>query len=160
MQTATATVTVEVPARRAPMPRHGVDTPAIVETVFGVVAKQPELARFQFRASNQWLTGTHTRTTMKGFSGAGGEHSHLAEFTADADHPAVLCGADQAPSPVEWVLHALATCLTAGIANIAAIRGVTLRRVESRVEGDIDLQGIFGLSKSVRNGYQSVRIAF
>ena len=153
-----ATVTME--ARKPPAPRNGVDTPAVVETIFGVVAKQPELAKFQFRASNQWMTGTHSRTTMKGFSGASGEHAHLAEFTADGDHPAVLCGADQGPTPVEWVLHALATCLTAGIANIAAVRGVTLHRVESKVEGDIDLLGIFGLSKNVRNGYQNVRISF
>jgi uncharacterized OsmC-like protein len=153
-----ATVTME--ARKAPMPRNGVDTPAVVETIFGVVAKQPELAKFQFRASNQWMTGTHSRTTMKGFFGASGEHAHLAEFTADGDHPAVLCGADQGPTPVEWLLHALATCLTAGIANIAAVRGVTLHRVESKVEGDIDLLGIFGLSKNVRNGYQNVRISF
>src|SRR5262245_59688696 len=153
-----ATVTME--ARKPPAPRNGVDTPAVVETIFGVVAKQPELAKFQFRASNQWMTGTHSRTTMKGFSGAGGEHAHLAAFTADGDHPAVLCGADQGPTPVEWVLHALATCLTAGIANIASVRGVTLHRVESKVEGDIDLQGIFGLSKTVRNGYQNMRITF
>jgi uncharacterized OsmC-like protein len=155
-----ATVTMEVPARKPPVPRNGVDTPAVVETIFGVVAKQPELAKFQFRATNQWMTGTHSRTTMKGFAGAGGEHSHLAAFTADGDHPAVLCGADHGPTPVEWVLHALATCLTAGIANIAAVRGVTLHRVESRVEGDIDLLGIFGLSKTVRNGYQGLRITF
>jgi len=106
------------------------------------------------------MTGTHSRTTMKGFFGASGEQAHHQEFTADGDHPAVLCGADQGPTPVEWVLHALATCLTAGIANIAAVRGVTLHRVESKVEGDIDLLGIFGLSKTVRNGYQNVRITF
>lgn len=157
----TATVTLEAPAKKSPpAPRNGVDTPALLNTIFGVVAKQPELARFQFRAKNEWITGTHSRTRMTSFSGAGGEHSHLAEYTADGDHPAVLCGADQGPTPVEWVLHALATCLTAGIANIAAARGVTLHRVESTVEGDIDLLGIFGLSPDVRNGYQNVRIAF
>ena len=157
MQTATVTMDV-APKKAPPIPRNGVDTPAVVETIFGVVANQPELAKFQFRASNQWMTGTHSRTTMKGFFGAGGEQAHHKDFTADGDHPAVLCGADQAPTPVEWVLHALATCLTAGIANIAAVRGVTLHRVESKVEGDIDLLGIFGLSKIVRNGYQNVRI--
>jgi uncharacterized OsmC-like protein len=155
------TVTMDVrPKKAPPAPRNGVDTPAVVETIFGVVANQPELAKFQFRASNQWVTGTHSRTTMKGFSGAGGEQAHRVEFTADGDHPAVLCGADQGPTPVEWVLHALATCLTAGIANIASVRGVTLHRVESRIEGDIDLLGIFGLSKTVRNGYQDLRITF
>jgi len=159
MQTATVTMDV-APKKAPPIPRNGVNTPAVVETIFGVVANQPELAKFQFRASNQWMTGTHSRTTMKGFFGASGEQAHHKDFTADGDHPAVLCGADQAPTPVEWVLHALATCLTAGIANIAAVRGVTLHRVESKVEGDIDLLGIFGLSKTVRNGYQNVRITF
>jgi uncharacterized OsmC-like protein len=159
MQTATVTMDV-APKKAPPIPRNGVNTPAVVETIFGVVANQPELAKFQFRASNQWVNGTHSRTTMKGFFGASGEQSHQKEFTADGDHPAVLCGADQAPTPVEWVLHALATCLTAGIANIAAVRGVTLHRVESKVEGDIDLLGIFGLSKTVRNGYQNMRITF
>jgi uncharacterized OsmC-like protein len=155
----TATVTIDVPARKAPVPRHGVDAPAIAATL-GVVAKQPEIAKFQFRATNKWVNGTHSSTTMKGFSGAGGEQSHKSAFTADGDHPAVLCGADNGPTPVEWVLHALATCLTAGIANIAAMRGVTLHRVESKVEGDIDLRGIFGLSKEVRNGYQNMSIRF
>jgi uncharacterized OsmC-like protein len=159
MQTATVTMDV-APKKAPPIPRNGVNTPAVVETIFGVVANQPALAKFQFRASNQWMTGTHSRTTMKGFFGASGEQAHHKDFTADGDHPAVLCGADQAPTPVEWVLHALATCLTAGIANIAAVRGVTLHRVESKVEGDIDLLGIFGLSKTVRNGYQNVRITF
>lgn len=156
----TATVTIEAAPRKAPpRPRHGVDTPALLATI-GVVAGQPELARFQFVARNSWVSGTHSRSTMSKFSGAGAEHAHLVEFSADGDHPAVLCGADQGPTPVEWVLHALATCLTAGIGNIAAVRGVTLKRVESTVTGEIDLRGILGLAKDVRNGFQSIRIAF
>ncbi|MEK1854073.1 MAG: OsmC family protein, partial [Phyllobacterium sp.] len=76
------------------------------------------------------------------------------------DHPTVLCGTDRGPTPVEWLLHALATCLTAGIANIAAARGVKLTKVHSYVEGDIDLRGILGISDDVRNGYQNVTIRF
>jgi uncharacterized OsmC-like protein len=156
----TTTVTMDMPVKKAPpMPRNGVNTPALLETI-GVVAQQSELAKFQFRASNRWIAGTHSRSSMTGFFGAGGEHSHLADYMADGDHPSVLCGADQGPTPIEWVLHALATCLTAGIANIAAARGITLNRVESKVEGDIDLRGILGLSQQVRNGYQNVRISF
>ena len=132
---------------------NGVDTPKLFATI-AVVAGQPELAKFQFRAKGDWLGGTHMRSTMSGFSGAGGEHSHKAAYTADADHPAVLCGEDKAPTPVEYVLHALAACLTAGIANIAAARGVTLHSVESSLEGDIDLRGILGLSNKVRNGFR------
>ena len=88
------------------------------------------------------------------------EMTHQQPFTFDADHPAVLVGADNGPTPVEFLLHALAACLTAGIANIAAARGVNLDSVESTVEGDIDLLGILGLSDEVRNGYQQIRVSF
>lgn len=145
--------------KKPPVAMHGIDTPALLATINAVGAK-PELARFQFRARCNWISGTHSRTTMSGFFGAGTEHRHKAEFQADGDHPAVLCGQDDGPTPVEWVLHALATCLTSGIANIAAARGVRLKKVESTVEGDIDLRGILGLSKEVRNGYQAIKVSF
>ncbi|HYH17911.1 MAG TPA: OsmC family protein [Azospirillum sp.] len=156
--TETTTMTSATP-KTTPMPRNGVDTPKLFATI-DVVAGQPELAKFQFRAQCRWVKGTHSRTTMSGFSGAGGEHSHVAAFKADSDHPAVLCGEDNGPTPVEYLLHALAGCLTAGIANIAAARGVTLDEVESTVEGDADLRGILGLSKEVRNGFQAIRVSF
>ena len=145
--------------RPVPAARNGVDAPRLFATIDAVRA-QPELAKFQFRARNRWLRGTHSETRIEAFYGAGAEHAHVREFSYDGDHPAVLCGADQAPTPVEFLLHALASCLTAGIANIAAARGVTLARVESRVEGEIDLQGILGLSEHVRNGYQALRVHF
>jgi uncharacterized OsmC-like protein len=84
----------------------------------------------------------------------------VKEFVYDADHPAVLVGRDQGPTPVEFLLHALASCLTAGIGNVAAARGVTLSEVESHIEGDIDLRGILGLSDQVRNGFQQIRVSF
>ena len=142
-----------------PAIRNGVDVPNLFGTI-NVVRADPELAQFQFRATNRWVVGTHSRTTIETFSGAGGQHAHVKEFAYDADHPAVLVGADQGPTPVEFLLHALGACLTAGIANIAAARGVTLTAVEARVVGDIDLQGILGLSDDVRNGYQQVRVTF
>ena len=145
--------------RQAPPPRNGVDTPRLFATI-AAVAGQPELARFQFRARNRWIRGTHSRSTMFDFYGAGGEHQRRAPFKADTDHPGILCGEDNAPTPVEYVLHALASCLTAGIGNIAAARGVTLDAVEAVVEGDIDLRGILGLSDEVRNGYQEIRVRF
>ena len=88
------------------------------------------------------------------------EMTHAQEFSFDADHPAVLVGGDRGPTPVEFLLHAIAACLTAGIANIAAARGVNLDSVESTVEGDIDLNGILGLNDQVRNGFQQVRVSF
>ena len=140
--------------------RNGVDTTALFATL-GVVEANPELAKFQFRASNRWVNGNHSRSTIRGFYGAGQEDtSRTADFTYDADHPAVLCGGGNGPTPVEFVLHALAACLTAGLANIAAARGITLTEVESTVEGDIDLSGVLGISDEVRNGYQGIRVSF
>jgi uncharacterized OsmC-like protein len=151
-----ATVTTE---KAMPQPRNGVDTPKLLTTI-NAVGAQPELAKFQFRAENRWQAGTHSRTRIQSFSGAGGEQAHGKEFVYDADHPPVLVGRDQGPTPVEFLLHALASCLTAGIGNVAAARGVTLTEVESRIEGDIDLRGILGLSDQVRNGYQQIRVDF
>ena len=145
--------------KKAPTPRNGVDTPTLFATLDAVKA-QPELAQFQFRAVNRWLSGTHSQSTIGGFHGAGGEQQREAAFRLDGDHPTVLVGGDNGPTPVEYLLHALATCLTAGLVNIAAARGIDLRSVESTVEGDIDLQGILGLNEGVRNGYQGVRIFF
>jgi uncharacterized OsmC-like protein len=145
--------------RRVRGPLNGVDTPTLFGTL-DVVKGRPELAKFQFRAHNRWQSGTLSETTIGTFSGAGGEHVHKTTFTMDADHPAVLVGEDRAPLPIEYLLHALASCITGGIANIAAARGVTLSEVESTIEGDINLLGIFGMSKEVRNGYQGIRASF
>jgi uncharacterized OsmC-like protein len=141
-------------------PLNGVDTPTLFATLDAVKAN-PELAKFQFRATNRWISGTHNRSTIRGFYGAGQEDSTRTEdFVYDADHPAVLVGTGKGPTPVEFLLHAIAACLTAGIANVAAARGVALRAVSSTVEGDIDLLGILGLSDQVRNGYQGIRVSF
>jgi uncharacterized OsmC-like protein len=141
-------------------PRNGVDVPTLFATL-DVVKGSPELARFQFRASNEWISGTHSRSAIQGFYGAGQEDTtRKVPFTYDADHPEVLVGSNQAPTPVEFLLHAIAACLTAGLANIAAARGITLHRVSSTVEGDIDLLGLLGLSGAVRNGYRQIRVQF
>ena len=140
-------------------PRNGIDTPTLFATL-DVVKGQPELAKFQFRATNRWIRGTNSRSRIEPFKGAGGVHAHKGVHEYDADHPAVLVGGDQAPTPVEFLLHAIAACITSGIANIAAARGVTLTEVSSTVEGDIDLLGILGLSDQVRNGYQKIRVSF
>jgi uncharacterized OsmC-like protein len=142
-----------------PASRNGVDTATLFATL-DAVKENPEIAQFRFRASNTWVSGTHSRSTIDGFYGAMQEQAHEQTFTYDTDHPAVLVGRDQGPTPVEHVLHALAACLTAGLANIAAARGVELRSVTSTVEGDIDLLGILGLDDGVRNGYQQIRVHF
>lgn len=149
--------TASAPARPAPTPLNGVNTPVLFATI-DAVRGTPSLGAFQFRARNRWVEGTCSDTTIEGFAGAGGEHQHQATFSYRADHPAVLVGADRGPTPVEFLLHALASCICSGIGNIAAARGVRLTSVESTIEGDIDLRGILGISKEVRNGYQQLRL--
>ena len=139
--------------------RNGVDVSTLFATLDAVKANN-DIAKFQFRATNTWVSGTHNRSTIHGFYGATQEMTHHQPFMFDADHPPVLVGSDNGPTPVEYVLHALAACLTAGLANIAAARGVTLTEVSSTVEGDIDLLGILGLSDDVRNGFQQIKVSF
>ena len=152
MQTATA-------PKREPVSLNGVNTPKLFATI-NAVRDMPELAEFSFRARNRWVAGTHSSTTIESFKGACATQSHHRAFEYDADHPAVLVGEDHAPTPVEFLLHALASCLTAGIANIAAARGVALTEVTSTVEGEMNLRGILGLSDEVRNGYRRISVRF
>lgn len=140
-------------------PRNGVDVPKLFATLDAVKA-QPPAALFRFRAVNHWVSGTHSRTTIHGFYGTGQELEHRRAFVVEADHPEVLVGSDAAPTPVEYILHGLAACLTAGIGNIASARGIELSEVESALEGDIDLRGLLGLSDEVRNGYSRIRASF
>jgi len=151
--------TTDMTAEASGSMRNGVDTATLFATL-DAVRQAPEAARFQFRARNQWVSGTHNRTTIADYFGVGEERAHETTFVFDADHPAILVGQDRGPTPAEFVLHALAACLTAGLANIAAARKITLTEVRSTVTGDIDLNGILGLNPGVRNGYQQITVKF
>lgn len=137
--------------------RNGVNVDALFGALDAVKA-QPEAAKFQFRASNEWISGTHSRSKIYDFFGLGSELTHRDPHEFDADHVEQLVGTDVGPTPVEFLLHALAACITAGIGNVAAARGIELTRVRSTVSGDIDLVGLLGLDRSVRNGYQSIDV--
>jgi len=135
-----------------------------VEQLFGTIDainEIPSLARFKFRATNRWINGGHNRTTIKDFYGAGQvDTSRQAAFVINSDEPAVLLGGDHGANPGEAVLHALAGCLTTALVYHAAAQGIQLDKVESSLEGDLDLQGFLGLSDEVRNGYENIRVTF
>ena len=138
------------------MSLNGVDTVTLFATLDAVKAARSRASS----SSAPTTSGSAVPTTgapSTGTSVSARNASRTSDFVFDADHPAVLVGRDNGPTPVEFVLHALAACLTAGLANIAAARGVRLTEVRSTVEGDIDLNGILGLDPAVRNGYQQHR---
>lgn len=139
---------------------NGVDVQRLVETI-GQIQAQPDLADFQFRASNRWIQGGHNRSSIRDFYGAGQEQTtRRASFVFDADEPDVLLGADHGANPVEYLLHALAACMTTSLVYHAAARGITVESVESRFEGDLDLHGFLGLKDDVAPGYKTLRAHF
>ena len=140
--------------------RNGVDTDQLFGTLDAIKA-DPSLARFQFRAQNRWIGGSHNRTTIRDFYAANQEDTSRAQdFTVDAGEPAILLGSDTGPNPAESLLHALAACLTTSLVYVAAARGVHLTEVESTLEGDMDVQGALGLSDDYRNGFEQIRVSF
>lgn len=144
------------------------DTPTVdngvnVEALLGArqaLTDAPQAARFQWRASCEWVNGTHSRSTVSGFSGLGEEHTHRQDYVLDADHPEVFASQDNGPTPPEIVLGALASCLTAGVATVATNRGVQLRSVTATIEGGMDLQGILGIDGDVRNGFDGIKVTY
>lgn len=139
---------------------NGVDVGRLYQTIEAVQGN-PALAPFEFRAANRWVSGGHNRSTIDGFYGAGQEDDSRAKpFVLDADEPDVLLGADHGANPVEYVLHALAACLTTSLVYHAAARGLEVEEVESRLEGDLDLRGFLGISDEVPNGYEHIRVSY
>jgi uncharacterized OsmC-like protein len=146
-------------AQTLPATVNGVDVGKLMATVEHI-RNDATLARFQFRLSNRWLDGAQTRSTVRDFYGAGQEHNHAVLFTLTADEPPLLLGGDRSANPGELLLHALAACVTSAIAYHAAARGIVIRRIESTVEGDVDLRGFLGLDPAVRNGFEGIRMRF
>ena len=134
-----------------------------VEALLGARAAltdAPAAAQFTWRAECDWVGGVHSRSTVKGFFGLGEEQSHNNEFTIEADHPPQFAASDNGATPVEILLMALASCLTAGVASVAQNRGIQLRSVSAKVEGDMDIAGILGIDADVRNGFNAIRVSF
>ena len=140
-----------------------VDNGVNVDALMGAreaLTDAPAAAQFAWRATSEWVKGTHTRASVKGFHGLGEEQQHRTAFTFDSDHPEVFASQDAGATPVEIVLVGLAGCLTAGVASVAQNRQIQLRKVSATLEGSMDLAGILGIDSDVRNGLEDVTVRF
>jgi uncharacterized OsmC-like protein len=138
---------------------NGVNVDQLFSTI-EVIKEKPEIAQFKFRATNKWIDGTHNRATIKDFYGAGQEDTTRDPMVFEIDEPPVLCGSNLGANPVEYLLVALSGCLTTSLIAHSAARGIEIKGVESRFEGDIDLRGFLGISEDVPVGYENIRVYF
>ncbi|MDQ3904356.1 MAG: OsmC family protein [Actinomycetota bacterium] len=140
-----------------------VDNGVNVDALLGVrtaLADTPDIAQFQWRATCSWVRGTHSQSRVDTFYGFGGEQQHKTTFVYDADHPLAFAAEDNGVTPVEYVLVALGSCLTAGLAAVAQQRQIQLRSVHATVEAEMDLHGILGADPDVRNGFSGVKVTY
>lgn len=140
-----------------------VDNGVNVEALLGArvaLADAPEAAEFQWRATCEWQNGTHSRSTVEDFFGLGAEQKHRSRHAFEADHPEIFASEDNGITPVEYVLVALASCLTAGVAAVAQHREIQLRTVSATIEGGMDVRGILGMDSDVRNGFSDVKVTY
>ncbi len=138
---------------------NGVDTDALSATI-NAIRSDPSIADFKFRVKNRWIAGGENRSSVDDYFGAKQDMRHAKAFELVNDEPPVLLSADKGPNPVENLLHALAGCLTTTLVYHAAARGIEVRDVSARLEGDLDLHGFLGLSDKVRRGFSGIRVAF
>ena len=141
------------------MAENGVNVAALLGAR-EALTEAPEAARFMWRATSEWVNGTHSRSTIDGFYGLGGEQKHRQTFTFDTDHPEVYAAEDNGATPVEMILVGIAGCLGAGIASVAQNRNLQLRSVTATLEAGMDLQGILGIDDAVRNGFDGIKVHY
>jgi uncharacterized OsmC-like protein len=141
------------------MANNGVNVAALLGAR-EALTEAPMAAKFKWKASSEWISGTHCQTTIQKFFGLGEEQQHINPSTFDSDHPEIFASQDKGPTPVEFLLVGLAGCLTAGIAAVAQNRNIQLNSVTANVEADMDIQGILGIDSDVRNGFSQINITY
>lgn len=138
---------------------NGVNVTELFNTIDAIKADS-RIADFNFRAKNKWVNGSMNVTTVDDYDGALQQFSRETPFVLQKDEPEVLLGTDKSASPVEYLLAALAGCMTTSLVYHAAARGIQITEVESSYEGNVDLRGFLGLDEKIRNGYRSIKVAF
>ena len=137
--------------------RNGVNVTALAENI-AAMSENPVLAEFTFRNSNKWIDGSLNRSTVGNFYGVTEEQEHINELKFDNDEPELLLGNDTAPNPVEWILHAVAGCITTTAVYHAAARGIRIDEMSTKLQGDLDLRGLLDIPGAARPGYSNITV--
>ena len=138
---------------------NGVNVQALLDAR-NALSEAPEAAQFTWRASCTWRNGTHSHSTVAGFTGLGGEQQHRTTYEFDVDHPECFASEDNGATPVEYVLVGLVGCLAAGVASVAQHRAIQLRSVTATIEGEMNVLGILGADPEIRNGFDAITVRF
>ena len=138
---------------------NGVNVGALLDAR-AALTEAPEAAQFKWRATCNWINGTHSQSSVTSFFGLGEEQNHRTEYTFEADHPEIFASEDNGATPVELVLVGLASCITAGVAAVAQHRDIQLRSVKATLEAGMDIQGILGIDADVRNGFDGIKVSY
>jgi len=145
-------------AEQQPVLLNGLNMDQLIDTLNAIKA-QPSLANFEFRARNRWVGGGENISTIRDFYGAGAEDSSRDEpFVFTNGEPPVLLGNNEGANPVEFLLHALAGCVTTTTVLHAAARGIKIQELSTELTGSMDVQGLLDLDNSVPVGYREIRI--
>ena len=129
---------------------NGVDVDQINHVIESITA-DTSFGQFQFRARNRWVNGGLNRSQIKEFHAGGREDGTRSK-------PFTLDGNDSAPNSMEYVLHALVSCMTGTLVYHAAVRDIAITSVSSHIEGDMDVRGLLGMADDVRKGFNHVRV--
>lgn len=139
---------------------NGFNTEGILNTVTAIQGN-PDIAKFEFRATNKWISGAHNRSAIQGFYGACQEDtSREKPFVYDVDEPPVLLGNNKGANPGEVLLHGLLSCMTTAMVLLAAGKGIEVAAVSSTIEGDVDVKGFLGIDPTVPKEFSQIRVKF
>lgn len=68
------------------------------------------------------------------------------ETTFQVDNPTFMGGGGNFPGPMHYCFFGLASCYTGTFATMAAMLGIELKRVTTRVEADVNFSRVFGIN--------------
>ncbi|WP_282124198.1 OsmC family protein [Algibacter mikhailovii] len=138
---------------------NGFDLEAIENTVTALKSN-PKIAEFQFKAINKWESGPRNTSQIQGFYGAcQNDTTRATPFKCETDMPTVLNGTDRAPSPPEFLLHTLASCITTSMMLLASANGIQVDDVLVSVDGDLNLNGFLGLDSCILKEYEKIKVS-